>query len=557
MSLPSSNAPSRAYPPPTHLSPPSFPPALCPTCTSHATLHSNLLAAYLPPLSSSGYTTALANEQAYRERLDERYPLVCARCETHVDEALRKAAYRSRTAVLSGFLRPSTASRLASSPDRREPDGTDGAHASALALRVVWQAKRALWLGSLALSLTVALSRASPSLLPLARSSSPPPLPSLRSTDIHPAYLPSRAASALPSPTVLLALQLASLVWIFWDPTWSGPPSSADTPSTSNGQLGPRARSRPGRRAWVALMGVLWAVRVGTAAYGVAEWGGWVSEAGRGRWTAVLACEVFVRPPPLSSSSLLLLARIFNSNPPPLLPASKIPLAGTALLFLAAHTAARRAPLRTINLVRPSSLSLPRAPAQAPTTTATGSTEGGWMHAPLPTVQPVFGQTGFAAARAAGAGAGASAGLTAGAEREGGDGRAVEAMDVDDDDDGVGGVGRLYPGPPTLAGCFSSDDDDDDGRPPARPALVDAAAETATDDWQAFLRPPRAFGHPTGVVEVEPGGAVERLFGEWTIDDRGSSGYGRPGGRGEGEGDREKEGWLGRWGRGWGARKVE
>lgn len=149
--------PSRAYPPPTHLSPSTFPTALCPTCTSHATLQTNLLAAYLPDpaaVSPAEYARVLEGEPAYRARLEERYPLVCNRCEPRVAEAMAKADYRSRTAVLGGFLRR---------PRRLGPanglNSQDGAVDTAVGHRLVWEAKRLLWFTSLCLASGLPMAR--------------------------------------------------------------------------------------------------------------------------------------------------------------------------------------------------------------------------------------------------------------------------------------------------------------------------------------------------------------------------------------------------------------
>lgn len=75
----------------------------------------------------------------------------------------------------------------------------------------------------------------------------------------------------------------------------------------------------------------------------------------------------------------------------------------------------------------------------------------------------------------------------------------------------------------------------------------ESASEATSDPWQGFQRAPRAFGCPGGVREVEPGGALERLVEEWTIDDRP---HGAAAVRGPAAAD-ESGGWLGRLTTGW------
>lgn len=302
--------PSRAYPPPTHLSPSTFPSALCPTCTSHATLQTTLLAAYLPDpatVSQVEYAQALEGEQAYRARLEERYPLVCDRCEPRVTEAMARADYRSRTAVLGGFLRrPPRADPLNRSHDCRP----EASAASNLAgLRLIWEAKRLLWFASLGLGLGLPIARAfllrafrfaalTPSFaLDLAPVLAPTVLrlvPNALASSVNGGHI-ALATALLTSPVMLLALHFASPLWLFWDPTWKASPNAKSHAS--------RPAQRSERQAWFGLMALVWLSRVTSAALsaltGRQSTGGNLNLLNGGVpsrwWFAALATEVLVR----------------------------------------------------------------------------------------------------------------------------------------------------------------------------------------------------------------------------------------------------------------------
>lgn len=145
----SPHPPSSAHSPSTQLLPPTFPTQLCPTCTSHLSLQTSLLAAYLPdPVASPGeYELALRGEEAYRQRLEDRYPLVCERCQDRVERELQRANYRGRTAALGAFLRPSRPSRARDGQEEQGSGAKEG-----WGWRVGWEVKRLLWVCSLGMA---------------------------------------------------------------------------------------------------------------------------------------------------------------------------------------------------------------------------------------------------------------------------------------------------------------------------------------------------------------------------------------------------------------------
>jgi hypothetical protein len=197
----------------------------------------------------------------------------------------------------------------------------------------------------------------------------------------------------------------------------------------------------------------------------------------------------------------------------------------------------RSAKLRRIRLVKPKALvTSPPAAFCRPSTGAfpdpDGELDRSYAHGQPSIAEPVFGQAGFAAARAASAAAHPGwAPSTTGAE----------AMDVDDNYDSAR-VAR--PKPPGL-----DEPDDDPMLNPSGERGPDDGA-TSDDPWRGFQRAPRAFGHPGGVREVEPGGMLERLVEEWTIDDRpqGGAAPGPSGGRAMTD---DGGSWLGRLATGW------
>lgn len=232
---------------------------------------------------------------------------------------------------------------------------------------------------------------------------------------------------------------------------------------------------------------------------------------------------------------------LFGSHP-------QLNLCAWFALALAAHRRTRAAKLRRIRLVKPATLGvLPSSTSRRPPSSAfsdgDGELERYLAHGHLAIAEPVFGQAGFAAARAASSIAVHPSWVAPAV------GNGVEAMDVDDDP--VGLPATTHPRrPPGL----DEPDDLHDDEPLLEPLRSTAPAAAATSDgggpsdpWRGFQRAPRAFGHPGGVREVEPGGTLERLVEEWTIDDR-PHGAVRIGGR-----RREDAGggWLGRLTTGW------
>jgi Ima1 N-terminal domain len=86
----------------------------CSTCLKNQHLLTETLANYLPALGDSGYEQYEASYPKFRQRLEERYPPVCAQCEPEVRRRIQQAGYTAKSDHLRRMMERSRARRIAS-----------------------------------------------------------------------------------------------------------------------------------------------------------------------------------------------------------------------------------------------------------------------------------------------------------------------------------------------------------------------------------------------------------------------------------------------------------
>ncbi|KAI9767518.1 MAG: hypothetical protein M1839_004478 [Geoglossum umbratile] len=72
----------------------------CATCLKNQHLLTQALAAYLPAPTDPNYPAYEASYPEYRQKLEERYPQVCSKCEEGVAKQIRQAEYMANTEYL-------------------------------------------------------------------------------------------------------------------------------------------------------------------------------------------------------------------------------------------------------------------------------------------------------------------------------------------------------------------------------------------------------------------------------------------------------------------------
>ncbi|KAF8578730.1 hypothetical protein K439DRAFT_1416900 [Ramaria rubella] len=189
----------------------------CHTCLTNQTLLMNLLSNYLPPPDDPTYEDREAELPAYKASLQTRYPPVCNDCQPSVDEDLRKKEHMARTTALGGWLK------------RSQHVGTQRSIELQRGVReaLLWKGRGAMWIATLMLFMLVDLSGM------------------LR-------YHLNRRWLAFSLP-MLVTL---SLLWTFWDPTWSTVRAS---------RLQGRSFSVSGRKRYIRCQMIIWLSRLITS----------------------------------------------------------------------------------------------------------------------------------------------------------------------------------------------------------------------------------------------------------------------------------------------------
>ncbi|GAA5894474.1 hypothetical protein JCM8208_006251 [Rhodotorula glutinis] len=197
---------SKRASPSRHRLPSSFATAsttpFCRQCLANQSLQLHLLASYpsdseLDPSDPDSDLSSFPPLDTYRQSLDARYPLVCSSCAPAVEGTIRERDYRVKAQALGWRLRESQRAREREervSEERRRGDGRRWTVEG-----WAWRARGAAWV-------VTGVGTVGACCCCLAR-------PYLADTPTE--YLDSRVRHAL-VPTAL-----ASLLWSFWDPTWS------------------------------------------------------------------------------------------------------------------------------------------------------------------------------------------------------------------------------------------------------------------------------------------------------------------------------------------------
>ncbi|KAL5535747.1 hypothetical protein ACEPAF_3841 [Sanghuangporus sanghuang] len=159
----------------------------CRACQTNQTLLINLRAAYLPAPEDPSYATRIAQLPAYIASLQSRYPPVCPSCQPAVDAEIARKDEFARTRALANALK--TTSR----PPPRAGNVMTPMKSSQRSLRT-WRIRGVLW----TMSYFIAISANAAGLFDFA----------------IPPFL-RRLAPVLP------LLVLFSVVWAFWDPSYS------------------------------------------------------------------------------------------------------------------------------------------------------------------------------------------------------------------------------------------------------------------------------------------------------------------------------------------------
>lgn len=178
----------------------------CHACQTNQMLLVNLLGNFLPDPSDPEYERRLAALPEYERSLHARYPPVCANCAVEVEERIEEKDRMARTSALGRLLRQSKTKqserRVSGSKARREK----------LPLKLfAWRVRGCLWAATVACSLGLG-TYCTYALLPgMLLSSLCLPVASGRT-------IPTQWQASL---ALLPALMVFSIIWTFWDPTYS------------------------------------------------------------------------------------------------------------------------------------------------------------------------------------------------------------------------------------------------------------------------------------------------------------------------------------------------
>jgi hypothetical protein len=119
----------------------------CRDCLTNQNLQVQLLAGYIPadalPQAEGILEARLAG---YRASLDDRYPLVCAQCQTKVEDVIEERNWKAKARTVGGWLRKSAKMRTAPRAFSLEPSAAMPGSTPSAARNRIWQAKRAAWM---------------------------------------------------------------------------------------------------------------------------------------------------------------------------------------------------------------------------------------------------------------------------------------------------------------------------------------------------------------------------------------------------------------------------
>ncbi|KAF8519148.1 Ima1 N-terminal domain-containing protein [Hysterangium stoloniferum] len=185
----------------------------CHTCLTNQTLLVNLLSNYLPSTDDPTYEVRLAEMSRYTAALQARYPPVCKDCQPSVDEELQDKEHKARTTALGGWLKRSqhvgTQRSIEQHRGRREA--------------LVWRIRGVLWALTWLAFLAVDMA-------------------GVLQYDLD-----------QPSFAVLFPIfTLISVLWHFWDPTWS---------TVRLSRLQGRGFTVSGRQRYIKCQIIIWLTR--------------------------------------------------------------------------------------------------------------------------------------------------------------------------------------------------------------------------------------------------------------------------------------------------------
>nr|GAT47830.1 predicted protein [Mycena chlorophos] len=194
-----------------HRLPPQFGTIRCSNCQRNATLVVQLLANYDDD-----------NIEEYREALYSRYPLVCDSCRAEVEEEITRKDTMARSKALAGWL-----SQTKGKEQRRQVLAPQRKSDKLSRQLFAWRIRGLLWAATAVLSVLSCVSAAV-------------------------GFWPW----TFKSPAPLLCLNILSLFWAFWDPTYA---------SYSSAQLQGRDVRLKGKKNHITLQLASWTSRVVTA----------------------------------------------------------------------------------------------------------------------------------------------------------------------------------------------------------------------------------------------------------------------------------------------------
>ncbi|KAF7310775.1 Ima1-N domain-containing protein [Mycena chlorophos] len=194
-----------------HRLPPQFGTIRCSNCQRNATLVVQLLANYDDD-----------NIEEYREALYSRYPLVCDSCSAEVEEEITRKDTMARSKALAGWL-----SQTKGKEQRRQVLAPQRESEKLSRQLLAWRIRGLLWAATALLSVLSCVSAAV-------------------------GFWPW----TFKSPAPLLCLNILSLFWAFWDPTYA---------SYSSAKLQGRDVRLKGKKNHITLQLTSWTSRVVTA----------------------------------------------------------------------------------------------------------------------------------------------------------------------------------------------------------------------------------------------------------------------------------------------------
>ena len=180
----------------------------CRDCLTNQNLQVQLLAGYIPADPPPHVEQVLeARLEGYRASLDDRYPLVCAQCQSKVEDVIEERNWKAKARTVGGWLQKSAKLRAAPRASSHERSAASlSSKTSAARNRWLWQAKRAAWTSLYAGTACCCLC---PALL------------------LWSDRVPFLGAAPLPSswPThlrllLIAVISISTLFVSFWDPTY-------------------------------------------------------------------------------------------------------------------------------------------------------------------------------------------------------------------------------------------------------------------------------------------------------------------------------------------------